>query len=398
MNRFTDHKRAFLMSVGKLLDRIDKRDIIELLSDLVSIPSHDSEQRVVEYIAGRLDRMNVEYEITEIAPTRQNLTAFTGDGHRSLILNSHIDTVPPGDTENWKSQPLELTRNGEALFGLGSCDAKGSLAGMLTAFELLARNSHLLDGRLIFEAVGCEETGGMGTLAEVERGVIADAAIIGEPTSLVPMIGHKGGMVLDITVLGKAAHGSAPQEGVNAISKTAQLLQSLDALGENISQRSDPLFGSASLAVTQISGGEAPNVIPDKCTFTLDRRLMPGETVDGALAEISAAIDAAKQADPELNVSVQKRVGIEPCRVSLEEPIVEVVRKSIAQVRGKKQEVSGFTACCDMWCLMVGASIPTMIFGPGETNVAHKANESIPVNELHEAAKIYAAIALNWLG
>ena len=386
------------MSTGKLLDKINKRDIVELLSDLVRIPSYDSEQGIVDYIARRLDGMNVGYEITEVAPARQNLTAFTGDGNRSLILNTHADTVPPGNIENWKGPPLELTRNGENLFGLGACDAKGSLAGMLTAFELLARNGHFLNGRLILQAVCCEETGGSGTLAEVERGITADAAIIGEPTDLVPMIGHKGGLGLDIAVLGKAAHGSAPQEGINAISKTAKLVQTLDALAEDISRRCDPLFGSASLAITQISGGQAPNVIPDKCTIALDRRLIPGETVDGALAEISAVIDESKQVDPDLSVSVQKRIGIEPCRISPEEPIVEVVKKSIAQVKGKEQEISGFPACCDMWCLMEGASIPTMILGPGETSIAHKANESISSDELYEAAKIYAAIALNWLG
>ncbi len=269
------------MSVGKILDKIDKRDIIELLSDLVSMPSYDSEQRVVEYIAQRLDEINVEYEITEVAPARQNLTAFTGAGERSLIFNSHIDTVPPGNTENWKTPPLELTRSGDYLFGLGACDAKGSLAGMITAFELLARNSHLLAGRLILQAVCCEETHARGTLAEVERGITADAAIIGEPTSLVPMIGHKGALRLYITIFGKAAHGSAPQEGVNAISKMAVMVQALDALAKDIFQRRDPLFENASLAVTEINGGEAPNVIPDKCVIALDRRLIPGAKLNG---------------------------------------------------------------------------------------------------------------------
>jgi len=90
-------------------------------------------------------------------------------------------------------------------------------------------------------------------------------------------------------------------------------------------------------------------------------------------------------------------IGIEPCSISLAEPIVEVVKESVAQVKGKKQEVSGFSACCDMWCLMEGANIPTMILGPGKTSMAHKANESISVKDLYEAAMIYTAIAMNWL-
>ena len=380
----------------KLLDEISKVEIPEILSDLVSIPSYDSEQRVVEYIARRLEKIGVEYEVTEVAPTRQNVTASIGEEGRTLILNTHTDTVPPGNIENWKEPPLKLTRSGRDLFGLGSCDAKGSLASMLTAFEVLAHNTAFLNGRLILQAVCCEESGARGTLAEVRRGIAADAAIIGEPTGLAPMIGHKGGLGVEITVFGKAAHGSSPEEGINAISRMAGIIRALDALAEDISARRDPMFGNASLAVTRIHGGQAVNVIPDSCTIRLDRRLIPGETLVDALDEISAVVDGEMIVDRSSKASVEKTIGIEPCKISPEEPIVKVVKESIAQVRGKKQEVSGFSACCDMWCLVKGANIPTVILGPGKISMAHKANESISVDDLYDAAKIYAAIAVNW--
>ncbi len=268
---------------------------------------------------------------------------------------------------------------------------------MLNAFEALARNISLLNGRLILQAVCCEESRARGTLAAVERGIVADAAIIGEPTSLIPRIGHKGGLGVKVTVFGKAAHGSSPKEGINAISKMSGLIRSLDALAEEISARRDPLFGSPSLAITQISGGQAPNVIPDRCSINLDRRLIPGETVKEALDEISAVVDKKKDADGSLIVSVEKAIGIEPCSISPDEPIVEVVKDSIAQVKGTKQEIAGFPACCDMWCLVRGANIPTVILGPGKLSMAHKANEYISIDDLYEAARIYAAIAMNWL-
>ena len=381
----------------KLLDKIDEMEIPEILSDLVGIPSYDSEQRVVQYIAQRLERLDVPYEITEITPARQNLTASIGKGEKTLIFNTHTDTVPPGSIENWREPPLKLTRDGKDFFGLGCCDAKGSLVSMLTAFEVLARNTPFLNGRLILQAVCCEESRARGTLAEVERGITADAAIIGEPTDLIPMIGHKGGIGLNITVFGKAAHASSPEEGINAISKMANLIQALDALAEDISAHRDPLFGSASLAITQVRGGQAPNVIPDNCTITLDRRLIPGETLEDALDEVAAVIDREKNIDTALIVSVAKTIEIEPCRISPEEPIVKVVKDSIAQVKNKKQEVSGFSATCDMWCLVERANIPTVILGPGEVSMAHKANESVNIDDLYEAAKIYTAIALNWL-
>lgn len=379
----------------KVREKIDEMEIPKLLSDLVNIPSYDSEQRVVEYIAGRLQKIGVEYEITEVAPARQNLIASTGEGEKTLIFNTHMDTVPPGNMENWEYPPLKLTRDGRNLFGLGSCDAKGSLASMLAAFEALACNASSLNGRVILQAVCCEETRARGTLAEVKRGISADAAIVGEPTELIPRLGHKGGLGLEVTVFGKAAHGSAPQEGINAISGMAELVRSLDALAEDISKRSDPMFGSPSLAVTTISGGQATNVIPDKCTITLDRRLIPGETVEDALNEVTAVVDKEKSSSS-LMASIKKTIGIEPCRISLEEPIAKVVKDSISQVRGINQEFSGFTACCDMWCLTQGAGIPAVILGPGKLSMAHKANEYISLDELHLAAEVYAAIALNW--
>ncbi len=385
------------MAARELLSKIDGIDISRLLADLVSIPSYESEQKITEYIAHRLERIGVGYKFTEVAPGRQNLIASTGVGDKVLIFNTHTDTVPPGNIENWRYPPLNLTRDGNELLGLGACDAKGSLASMLTAFEMLACNAPLLNGQLILQAVCCEETRARGTLAETRRGISADAAIIGEPTELVPMIGHKGGMGMEITIFGKAAHGSSPQEGINAISKMAVLIKALDALAADISTRRDSLCGRASLAITQICGGQARNVIPDECTITLDRRLIPGETLNDARNEILAVIDKQKALDPDLVISVQEIIGIKPCKTSLDEPIVEVVKNSVAQVKGVKQEVSGFSACCDMWCLMEEAHIPTVILGPGKLTMAHKANESISVADLHEAAKIYAAIALNWL-
>jgi acetylornithine deacetylase/succinyl-diaminopimelate desuccinylase family protein len=394
---FNMQKELLSKTQKKLSDEIDKINITEILSDMVSIPSYENEQGVVRYIEQRLKKLDVKLEFTEVAPDRPNLVASIGNGEKSLIFNSHTDTVSPGNIENWAKSPFKLTRKGNELFGLGSCDAKGSLVSMLVAFEVFARKPSLLNGRLILQAVCCEETRGRGTLAETTKGIKADAAIIGEPTELVPMIGHKGGLGVEVTVFGKPAHASSPEEGINAISNMAKVIQALDNLAEDISQRCDPLIGKASLAVTQINGGRATNVIPDQCAITIDRRLIPGETLEDALNEISAVIDNEKKANPSLVVSIEEKIGIAPCRISPEEPIVRMVKDSIYQVTGIHQEVTGFSACCDMWCLVEKANIPTVILGPGKLSMAHKVNESISVNELYDAAKIYTAIALNWL-
>ena len=381
----------------KLFDEIDNMNITEILSDLVSIPSYESEQGVVEYIEQRLRKLDVDLEFTEVDPGRQNLIASIGNGEKSLIFNSHTDTVSPGNIENWDQSPYKLTRKGDELFGLGSCDAKGSLMAMLVAFEFLASKPSILKGRLMLQAVCCEETRGRGTLTETTKGIKADAAIIGEPTELVPMIGHKGGLGVEVTVFGKSAHASSPEEGINAISNMARVIQALDTLAEDISKRCDPLIGKASLAITQINGGRATNVIPDQCVITIDRRLIPGETLKDAFDEISATIDNEKKANSSLVVSIEEKIGISPCSISPEEPIVKTAKDSIYQVTNKNREVTGFNACCDMWCLVEKANIPTVILGPGKLSMAHKVNESISINELYDAVKIYTTIALNWL-
>lgn len=379
----------------KLFDEIDGIDIFNILSDLVKIPSYENEQEIVEYIENRLKRLNVKCEFTEIEPCRQNLIASIGNGEKSLIINSHTDTVPPGN--NWDTDPLKLTRKGDFLFGLGSCDAKGSLVSMLVAFEVLARYQSLLNGRLIFQGVCCEETRGRGSLAEANRGMKADAGIIGEPTELVPMIGHKGGLGVEVIVKGKPAHASSPEEGINAISNMAKIIRSLDILADDVSKRIDGLFGKASLVVTQISGGRATNIIPDECKITIDRRLIPGETKDKAFEEILEVVNNLKKSDLSLVVLLEEKIGINPCRISIDEPIVKTVKESIYEVTNVQTEISGFKACCDMWCLTEKANIPALILGPGKLSMAHKANEYVSLNELYTATKIYTAIALNWL-
>ncbi len=206
----------------------------------------------------------------------------------------------------------------------------------------------------------------------MERGIQADAAIVGEPTELMPKIGHKGGLGLEITTFGKSAHGSAPNEGVNAIVDMMHIIQELENLNAIISKRYNNLLGNPSLAVTTITGGRAPNVIPDKCVITIDRRLIPGETTESALDEIKAIINKQKRVFSRQNVAVREVIGIEPCIVSTEEPIVKTVLRSMYEITGVDITPSGFTACCDMWCLVQKAKIPTVILGPGKLSMAHK--------------------------
>lgn len=373
-----------------ITEAIESSDVLCVLSDLVSMPSYESEDAIVEYISKRARDCHANYEITNVAPGRDNITLTVSNGTgKSLIFNTHMDTIPPSAISEWKTDPFKLESSSDMLYGLGSCDAKSSLSAMLVAFEALARNLHLINGRLTLQAVCCEETQARGTLKEVERGVSADAVIIGEPTNLFPMIGHKGGLSLKITTLGKSSHASIPQRGENAISKMANVICKLDELSKEINKRYDELLGNASLTVTTIHGGQATNVVPDRCVATIDRRLITGETVNSAIAEIMSITEG--------DTLIETMIGVDPCVISPEEPILKVVQDSIYQVTGEIREPSGFKACCDMWCFVQKLHVPTLILGPGELSQAHKANESVSMKQVCDAAKIYACIALNWL-
>ncbi len=204
-------------------------DVVALLGELVCIPSHETESAVVELLCRRFRERGIACETRLVGPAgRANVIATWGEGPRSLILNSHMDTVAPGDAGQWHAPPFGAEIRDGRLYGRGSADAKGPLAAMIVAFESIARSRVRAKGRLILTAVSYEEENGRGTHAEVAAGTRADAAVVGEPTSLRVCVAHKGVLRLRVTTRGKAAHASEPWEGANAISAMAPVIGALD--------------------------------------------------------------------------------------------------------------------------------------------------------------------------
>ena len=167
-------------------------EVVALLQELVGIPSHENEGAVVDLLCGRFRERGIPFETRLVGPPgRANVIASWGRGEPSLILNSHMDTVAPGDPAGWQSPPLAAEIRDGRLYGRGSADAKGPLAAMIVAFESIRRSHPRLQGRLILTAVAYEEESGLGTQAEVAAGARADAAIVGEPTNLQVCVAHR---------------------------------------------------------------------------------------------------------------------------------------------------------------------------------------------------------------
>lgn len=365
--------------------------VVSLLQDLVRIPSHENESAVVELLCSRLRAQGIPFQTRLVGPEgRSNVVATWGRGERSLIFNSHMDTVAPGEASGWKCPPFAAEIRDGRLYGRGSADAKGPLAAMVVAFESIARERPDLRGRLVLTAVAYEEQSGLGTQAEVAAGTRADAAVVGEPTGLQVCVAHKGVLRLRVSTHGRAAHASEPWEGDNAISRMTAVLAALEGLAARIAGRRDPLLGPATLVPTMIEGGIGRNVVPPACSLLLDRRLLPAEGGEQARVEVEAVVAP-------LGCTVEQITLVEPAATPADAAIVRTALGARTAMLGDPSQAVGFGACCDMSFLRNDGAIPTVILGPGSLSQAHKSDEHIEVGELERAVEVYRRLALDWL-
>jgi acetylornithine deacetylase/succinyl-diaminopimelate desuccinylase family protein len=368
---------------------------IELLKELIAVRTDEGEVDGVAFVAAWCRERGIDHVVQELDGVPLNVVATIGRGARSIMLNAHIDTVPPGDASGWSSDPYRAVERDGQIVGRGSVDDKGCLSAMMCAFARLREDEATLPGRVVLAAVGGEERGGLGTKLLVREGIRTEAAIVGEATALRPLVAHKGCLRLWVTLLGVAAHASRPDLGVNSIVGLARLIPALEALAARVAQRHDALTGSASLAITTVHGGSALNMIPDRCVISIDRRLVPQERYEEALAEIDEVL---AQVEVEHGVRCRREVHrfIAPAQTSSEE-LVATVRRSVAVVTGADPDIGGLYATCDMSFLANDAGIPTLIFGPGDTEEAHKYDEKLDLRQLHQAEDIYTTIVRDWL-
>ncbi len=369
-----------------------------LLCDLVAIPSYGGQEgAIIQYLVERFARQDIPCRVTTLGGKPINVVAEIGQGPRTFLLNSHLDTVPPGDPTLWATDPLIPVEKDGNIYGRGAEDAKGCLASMIVAFETLAMRRDALPARVVVMAVGAEERGGLGTQEEMAKGFRADAAIIGESTRLVPMLAHKGVLRLEIEVSGRAAHASDPDAGINAIAAMAPIVSALDRLAAAVRKRTDPHVGKASLVVSTIAGGVALNVIPAQCVITIDRRVLPHEAEAEVLGEIMTSVNQALPTASGAQVAIRTVRFVPPSSTDPDAAIVRAAEKAASHVLGRPAPAGGFTATCDMTYLVNRGKIPTVILGPGSIEVAHQANEYVPVDQLALAVEVYLGTLSAWL-
>jgi len=305
--------------------------------------------------------------------------------HQTILLAPHLDTVGADD-----SQFVPRRKNGR-LYGRGACDTKGSVAAMLTALcELANAKSRPLETEIVFAGLVDEENAQAGSRALVgqasrlsltfrENGDRRDAcptalAIVGEPTRLQVVTAHKGSLWLQLETRGKAAHGATPQLGQNAVHEMARIVDALETdYAAQLRRRRHPLLGTATVNVGVISGGAQPNIVPDRCVITIDRRTLPGETEMSVRREIAALLRAKRLS---AKISSTKLAPCLPLETSPKLPLVWHFLQSVGQARP-----AGADFFCDAAVLSRGG-IPSVVFGPGDIAQAHTADEWISLDSL----------------
>jgi len=335
---------------------------------------------------------------------RCNVLAYLrGDGSgKTLMFNGHTDTVPP---YNMTVEPFgaEIV-NGE-IFGRGAVDMKGALACMIVAMLAIKRSGCKLKGNVIFAGVIGEEEKSEGTEYIVKSGLKADGAIVGEPSNYEYALGHRGLEWLEIIVKGKAAHGGVPNMGINAIEKAAVLIERIKKnLYPKLESRHNEYMGPSVMNFGVIRGGNQPSMVADSCSISIDRRYIPGETVESVIKEYQDIIDEIKSEDPQFDAEIRR---IPENMLDLDHlylmtppdaPIVSAVRESLREVIGKEPEITRRRGWTDAALLSNFAKIPTVVCGPGNISYSHTKDERVAIADLINMVNVYSETIKKFCG
>jgi len=369
------------------------------LARLVALNTENPPGREIEaagFLAALLREAGLAVAIDEYKPGRANVVATLENGAGPVFaFNTHMDVVPAG--AGWSGDPLALRERDGTLVGRGACDAKGPLAAMIEAIRMLHAARTSWRGTLLGVFVGDEEVASEGAKHYAAARPKIDYAVIGEPTENGIVIAHKGSLRPWVRIHGVAAHSGTPDAGENAIYGAARLIALVEAHHRVLRERRHPLVGAASLTITRALAGTADNVLPDRCDLLLDRRMIPGEDEDAVKADLSALLArAARECGVRAEITAYKPTTGGATETAADDPIVLASLAASKRHGAKVTEPQGFQGGCDLVHFRATGAKGTVI-GPGSLALAHKPDESVPIDEFVRASLIYRDVALDML-
>ena len=375
-------------------------ELEELLSDLVSInsinpdlvPGSPGEAEIAHYIADWLKLAALEVELIESVTGRPNVVGIargTGGG-KTLLLNGHMDTVGVAGMPDGHQPRID----GGRLYGRGSYDMKSGLAAcMLAVAEAKKQN---LRGDVIFMGVIDEEYASVGTFDLAQR-YHADGAIVAEFTELQLILAHRGFVWLEVETIGKAAHGSRPDLGVDAIAKMGKFLTEMEKLDQSLrANPTHPLLGSGSLHASLIQGGQELSSYPERCLLSVERRTLPSETPEAVEDEFLQIIENLRQADPSFNAVIRRGIDRSPLETREDAEIVQALQAASVKVLTHPSQIAGVPFWTDA-AVLSAAGIPSVLFGPSGSG-AHAVEEWVELASVRTCAEVYLATAMNFCG
>ena len=379
-------------------DQTDLPEVARILRRLIDAPSPNPPgdcEAVSRVCLDLLTGVVPDVRVVRAADGTPNVLAALGHGERTLLIHSHYDTQPAGDVARWSSDPYRADLRHGRIYGRGAGDDKGSVAAQLAALLDLARGGFDPPYRLLFAFVADEESGGeRGTKFLRERGELrTDAVVIGEQTDNQLAIGERGIVWIRVEFRGRAAHGAIPEAGASALVPAARLIERLTRELEPAlrARRPTSLLPASSLNVGRCLAGGDVSTVPDRALVEIDRRIVPGESPAGCLAEIEATAREIAAGCPGVTVETSTFLAAPAFFTSEDEPFVRLAREAVRRA-GLPDRLTGYRQASDAR-YFAGDGIPILIFGPSDPAVGHATDEHVGIADLVAASRVVTELA-----
>ncbi len=413
--------------IGRVLEAVDGDALVEAARALVRIPTMEGRETPAQEAVARLMRASgldtdvwpIDLDAVQAHPAcaweieRAEALGVVGalegsGGGPTLVLNGHVDVVPPGDERLWSHPPFAGVIEGGRLYGRGALDMKGPLMAGLFAMRAVRESGVRLRGRVLLHSVVGEEDGGLGTLATLLRGHRGDAAIVMEPTDLAVAPVQAGCLNFRVGVPGLAAHGAVRDEGVSAFEKLFDVYAAIMALeaARNGDARRDPLFERYALpfpiSIGTMRGGEWASSVPEHAVMEGRIGVRPDESLDDARAALEGAVAAAAAADPFLR---EHRPSVEwwggrflPARTDPGHPLVDALARGVAEETGAPARMEAVPFGADAGLLEHVGGMSALLFGAGDIRRTHRPDEYVEVEALLRMARTLASTIVRYCG
>lgn len=398
-------------------------DTVAALRELVRTPSVTGDETAAQAVMQRLMRQ-AGLDVEVYAPARDDVVdhpSFSDDGlplgdrpvvvgrtgppGATVVLNGHIDVVPPGDRLRWQDDPWSAVVRDGAVWGRGSCDMKGGLAAGLAALRAIAATGRPLPVGVMFVSVIGEETGGVGTLSSILRGHRGAAAIVLEPTrgEICPV--GAGALSFELAVDGVAAHGAMRRHGVSAVDATLPVLDALRRLEDDRNARfSHPLYEADALAapisIGTLAAGEWLSTVPERLVAGGRYGVLPGESIEDAREAFERTIGRVAAAYPWLSAHPPRVRWVEgqfaPAETPIATPVVAAIADAHDEVTATPMGLHGVPYGSDLRFYVNDANMPAVLYGPGDVVHAHAVDERVAIREVLQVAAVLATALLRW--